>query len=109
MKIAVASTGNSLDALVSEKFGRCQYFLIIDSDTMNHEAVLNPGEQMQNGAGPKAAELIINKGAKVLLSGHVGDKADTVLKKAGIIIVDGLTGKEKVKNALNNYLKNKEN
>lgn len=109
MKIAVTSTGGSLDALVSEKFGRCQYFLIIDSDTMKFEAVSNLGEQMQNNAGPKAAELIINKGAEVLLSGHVGDKAENTLRKAGIKIVNGFTGNEKVKDALNNYLKTKEN
>ena len=109
MKIAVTSTGGSLDALISEKFGRCQYFLIVDSDTMKFEAVSNLGEQMQNGAGPKGAELIIDKGAKVLLSGHVGDKAEEVLKRAGIKIVDGFTGNEKVKDALNNYLKTMEN
>jgi len=106
MKIAITSTGGSLDALVSEKFGRCQYFLIVDSDTMKFEAVSNLGEQMQNGAGPKAAELIINKGAEVVLTGHVGDKAEDVLKRAGIKIVDGFTGNEKVKDALSNYLKN---
>lgn len=105
MKIAVTSTGGSLDALVSEKFGRCQYFLIVDSDTMKFEAVSNLGEQMQSGSGPKAAELIINRGAKVLLTGHVGDKAEDVLKRAGIKIVNGFTGNEKVKDAVNNYLK----
>ncbi len=109
MKIAVTSTGGSLDALVSEKFGRCQYFLIVDSDTMKFEAVSNLGEQMQNGAGPKAAELIINKGAEVVLTGNVGDKAEDVLKRSGIKIIDGFTGNEKVKDALNNYLKTKEN
>lgn len=109
MKIAITSTGGSLDALVSEKFGRCQYFLIIDSETMKFEAVSNLGEQMQNGAGPKAAELIIDKGAEVVLTGHVGDKAEDVLKRAGIKIVNGFTGNEKVKDALNNYLKSKEN
>ncbi len=104
MKIAVTSTGGSMEALVSEQFGRCQYFLIVDSETMKFEAISNLGEQMQSGAGPKAAELIINKGAEVLLTGHVGDKAEEVLKKSGIKIVDGYKGTIKVKDAINNYL-----
>jgi len=104
MKIAVTSTGGSMDALVSEQFGRCQYFLIVDSDTMKFEAVSNLGEQMNSGAGPKAAELIINKGAEVLLTGHVGDKAEEALKRGGVKINDGLKGTIKVKDAVASYL-----
>ncbi|MBU2472187.1 MAG: hypothetical protein KKF20_07235, partial [Bacteroidetes bacterium] len=35
MKIAVTSTGGSMDVLVSEQFGRCQYFIIYDTETKN--------------------------------------------------------------------------
>jgi predicted Fe-Mo cluster-binding NifX family protein len=104
MKIAITSTGGSMDSLVSEQFGRCQYFIIVDSDTMKFEAISNLGEQMQSGAGPKAAELIINKGAEVLLTGHVGDKAEAALKKTDIIVIDGLKGNLKVKDAVNGFL-----
>jgi len=104
MKIAITSTGDSLDALVNERFGRCQYFLIIDPDTMKFEAVPNPAEQAQGGAGPKAAEVIINKGVSILLTGHVGDKAETALKRGNIKIIDGLIGNLKIKDAVNSYL-----
>ncbi|HPI36562.1 MAG TPA: NifB/NifX family molybdenum-iron cluster-binding protein [Ignavibacteriaceae bacterium] len=104
MKIAVTSTGGSLEALVSERFGRCPYFLIIDPETMKFEAVSNLGGQMESGAGPKAAELILNKGAEVLLTGHVGDKAEAVLKKANIKIVNGFTENMKVKDAVTAFL-----
>lgn len=103
-KIAVTSSGGSLDALVSEKFGRCSYFIIYDPETKKFDAISNLGEQMSNGAGPKAAELIINNGAKILLTQNVGDKAEDALKRAGIKIVTGFTGNEKVKDALNKYL-----
>ncbi|MBU2492964.1 MAG: NifB/NifX family molybdenum-iron cluster-binding protein [Bacteroidetes bacterium] len=106
-KIAVTSTGGSMDALVSEQFGRCQYFLIVDPETMKFEAVSNLGEQMQSGAGPKAAELIIGKGAAVLLTGHVGDKAEEALKRGGVKIINGLKGTVKIKDAINNYLSKK--
>ncbi len=104
MKIAVTSTGNSMDALISEQFGRCQYFIIVDSETMNFEVVTNIGEQMQSGAGPKAAELIINKNVGVLLTGRVGDKAEQALQRGKIKIIDNLKGSLKVKEAVNNYL-----
>lgn len=104
MKIAISSTGGSMDALVSEQFGRCQYFIIVDSETMKFEAVSNLGEQMQSGAGPKAAELILGIGAEVLLTGHVGDKAEEALKRGEIKIVDGFSNSIKVKDAVNSFL-----
>jgi len=104
MLIAVTSSGDSLDSLVNEKFGRCQYFIIVDPDTMKFEAVQNIAENMQGGAGPKAAEILINSDVKILLTGHVGDKAEEALKRGNIKIVDGLKGDLKVREAITNYL-----
>lgn len=104
MLIAVTSSGDSLDSLLNEKFGRCQYFIIVDPDTMKFEAVLNPAENAQGGAGPKAAEVIINKGVNILLTGHVGDKAEEALKRGSIKIVSGLNEELKVGDAVTNYL-----
>jgi predicted Fe-Mo cluster-binding NifX family protein len=104
MLIAVTSSGDSIDSLVNEKFGRCQYFIIVDPDTMKFEAVLNPAEQAQGGAGPKAAEVIINKGVNILLTGHVGDKAEEALLRGNIKIVSGLNSELKVGDAVTNYL-----
>jgi predicted Fe-Mo cluster-binding NifX family protein len=104
MLIAVTSDGNTPEALMSEQFGRCRYFYIVNSDTMKFEAVPNPAEHMQNGAGPKAAEIIINKGVQILLTGRIGDKAFEVLKKTSIKIMDGFKGTIKVKEAVDRYL-----
>ncbi len=104
MLIAVTSSGDSLDSLVNEKFGRCQYFIIVDPDTMKFEAVTNPAEKAQGGAGPKAAEVIINKGVNILLTGHVGDKAEKALLRGNIKIVSGLNSELKVRDAVTNYL-----
>lgn len=103
-KIAITATGGSLDSLVSEQFGRCKYFIIYDTESLKFEPILNPGEQAQSGAGPKAAELIINKGAKVLLTGHIGDKAEEALKRGGIKIFDGFKGTIKVKDSVSLWL-----
>lgn len=105
MKIAVSATGGSLDSLVSEKFGRCEYFLIVDSDTMKFGAISNLGGKMESGAGPKAAELVINKKADILLTGAVGDKAEAVLNSTNITVVTGVAGNIKVRDAVEQYKK----
>jgi predicted Fe-Mo cluster-binding NifX family protein len=104
MIIAVTSTGDSPESYMNEHFGRCQYFMIVNSETMKYEAVLNPGEQMQNGAGPKAAGIIVNREAKVLLTGSVGDKAGDALKRSGIKVIDGFKSSMKVKDAVSQFL-----
>jgi predicted Fe-Mo cluster-binding NifX family protein len=56
MKICVSSTGNTLDAPVDPRFGRCRYFLIVDSETMQFEAVPNIASGAMGGAGIQAAK-----------------------------------------------------
>lgn len=104
MKIAVTANGGSMEAQVSEKFGRCSYFIIYDTETKKFEAVSNLGEQMSSGAGPKAAELIISKDTNVLLSGHIGDKAEAVLSRTGIKIIKDYTSASTVKDAIDAYI-----
>jgi predicted Fe-Mo cluster-binding NifX family protein len=104
MIIAVTSTGDSPESYMNEHFGRCQYFLIVNSETMQYQAVSNIGENMQNGAGPKAASIIANQDAGVLLTGSVGDKAADALEKSGIKVIDGFKGTMKVKDAVNQFL-----
>ena len=41
MKIAISATGPTLDAEVDPRFGRCQYFIIADPQTMEFEALEN--------------------------------------------------------------------
>jgi len=104
MKLAVTSTGNSAEAAMCEKFGRCKYFVIYDSETKIYEAISNFAKTMEGGAGPKAAEMMIMKEVEVLLTGHVGDKAEEVLKKAGIEIVTGFSNSFRVKDVVEKYL-----
>ncbi len=104
MKIAVSSTGGSMDAMLNERFGRCEYFIIYDSETEKFDAVSNLGEQMQGGAGPKAAELIKKYDADVIITGNIGDKAETALNKANIKIAEGYSGSTKVKEAIEKFI-----
>ena len=92
MKICVSATANSLDAPVDPRFGRCPYFIIVDSETMQFEAVSNVASGAMGGAGIQAAQTIASKGAKVLITGNVGPNAFQALSAAGIKIVTGAYG-----------------
>ena len=92
MKIAVSSSGGSLSAQASAKFGRAQYFLIVDSDTMKFDVVPNPYIGELSGVGPHTASLLAKHGAEVVLTGACGPNAKVALESAGIKIVTGVSG-----------------
>jgi predicted Fe-Mo cluster-binding NifX family protein len=92
MKLCISSTKNDLEASVDARFGRCQYFLFIDTETMNFEAIENPAFIAGGGAGVQAAQLVVNKKADVVITGNVGPNAFEALQSAGVKIVTGASG-----------------
>jgi predicted Fe-Mo cluster-binding NifX family protein len=84
MKIVVSSQGDTLDALASPVFGRCPTYLFVDPDTMEFEAVPNPAMAQSGGAGIAAAQFVVNRGARVVLTGNLGPNAYDVLQAAGV-------------------------
>jgi predicted Fe-Mo cluster-binding NifX family protein len=92
MRICVSASANSLDASVDPRFGRCPYFIIVDSETMQFEVVPNPALGAIGGAGIQAAQIIASKGAKVVITGNVGPNAFQALSAAGIKIIIGAYG-----------------
>ncbi len=101
MKIAISATGSNLDAEVDPRFGRCQYFIIVDPDTMQFEAVENSSAMASGGAGISAAQMIAGKGVEAVLTGNCGPNAYQVLSPAGIKVITGVSGK--VKDAVQSY------
>lgn len=84
MKVAVTAAGPDLDSPVDPRFGRAAYFLFIDTDTYELEAVPNPYVSALSGAGIQAAQLVANKGAQAVISGSFGPNAFQTLSAAGI-------------------------
>ncbi|GAI86120.1 MAG: dinitrogenase iron-molybdenum cofactor biosynthesis protein [Clostridia bacterium] len=103
MKIAISSTGQNLDASVDARFGRCQYFIIIEPGMMEFEAIANPSITATHGAGIQTSQLIASKGATVVLTGNCGPNAFQTLSAAGIQVIVGVTGT--VKDAIERYKK----
>jgi len=93
MKIAVTATKPSLDAEVDPRFGRCQYFVIVDLDTMEFESVENSSAQASGGAGISTGQMIAGKGAEAVLTSNCGPNAFRVLNASGIKVITGATGK----------------
>ncbi len=92
MKIAVTSTGPSLEDNVEARFGRCPYFLIIDTDTTQYEAIENPNIALGGGAGIQSAQLMSEKGVTTVLTGNCGPNAFNVFGQAGVQVIIGVSG-----------------
>lgn len=92
MKVAVSSVGQDLDAQVDPRFGRCAYFLIVDTDTMEFEAMDNAAAGAAGGAGIQAGQTVADSGAEAVLTGNVGPNAFQTLSSMGLKIYTGLSG-----------------
>ena len=84
MKIAVSTTGKDLNSQLDPRFGRCRYFILIDSESMNFEIVENEGLMASGGAGVQAAQMVAQKGATTIITGNLGPNAASALSASGI-------------------------
>lgn len=103
MKICISATEGSLDSQIDPRFGRCPYFVIVDPENMQFEAVPNMAAGASGGAGIQAAQTIAGKGVKVIITGNVGPNAFQALSAAGIRIITGAFGT--VREAVEKYKK----
>ena len=92
MKIAVSSSGKDLDSLIDPRFGRCAYFLLVETDDMSFEVFDNQSIASGGGAGIQSAQFISSKGAKAVITGNCGPNAVQTLAAAGIEVFLENTG-----------------
>jgi predicted Fe-Mo cluster-binding NifX family protein len=86
MKIAISSSGKTLDSPLDPRFGRCAWFLVIDPADMHYEAFDNQSAAQSSGAGIQAAQFLADKNVSAVITGHVGPNAVQTLSAAGIEI-----------------------
>ena len=87
MKIAITSKGNSPDAKLDERFGRCSYFVIYDTETKGTEFLPNPNKDAREGAGPASVELVASRNVKKIISGEFGIKIKSLLDSLKIQMI----------------------
>jgi predicted Fe-Mo cluster-binding NifX family protein len=92
MKVAISSLGRDLESPVDPRFGRCPYFVIVDVETLAYEAISNSAVGTPHGAGIQAAQLIVSKGARAVLTGNIGPKAFSALSATGVEVLTGASG-----------------
>ena len=92
MKVAVTATGNTLESEVDPRFGRCQWFLIVNTDDLTHEAVSNASMSAGGGAGVQSGQLMADRDVKCVLTGNCGPNAFSTLNAAGIQVITGVSG-----------------
>ena len=102
MKVVVSSSGDQIESQVSPVFGRCTYFVLVDTESMQATALPNPAMGASGGAGVQSAQYVVQQGAQAVVSGNVGPNAMQVLLASGISVycVEGGTVRQAVE-ALN--------
>ncbi len=107
MKVAISSSGNTLDSPLDPRFGRCAYFLVVDLADMSHEAFDNQSAARGSGAGIQTAQFLRDKNVSAVFTGHVGPNAVQTLSAVGIDIftVQKGTVREVVKRFKSGHLK----
>ncbi len=101
MKIAVSATGMDLDSELDPRFGRCKFFLVVDSETNEFKVIENGGANATGGAGIQAAQTVIDLEVGGVITGQVGPNAYRTLAAGGIEININASGS--VKDALKQY------
>lgn len=87
MKIAITSTGNSLDSMLDERFGRCSYFVIYDTESKSTEYVPNPNKDAENGAGPASVQVVASRNVEKIVSGEFGMKIKSLVDSLKIQMI----------------------
>ncbi len=92
MKIAITSTGKTLDSEVDQRFGRAAFFIIVDSETSDFSVLENDSVAASGGAGISAAKAVIDTGAEAVLTGNCGPNAQRTLSAAAVKLYAGVSG-----------------
>ena len=87
MKVAVCSTGNSIDSDVSNVFGRCAFFIIAEienNEIIQTKAIKNLSADQKGGAGISAAKKVVEQDVNSVITQNLGPRAADVLNQFNI-------------------------
>lgn len=86
MKVCVTARSGRLDASVDLNFGRCRYFVIVDTDSMEFESLKNKSLSFSDN-DTMAAQLLLGRDIDKLITGNIGSKAFSMISSKGIDVL----------------------
>ncbi len=92
MKIGISSTGKTLESEVDARFGRCNYFLIVEIENKkikDFKAIENIGKDQMGGAGITAGEIVAKQKVDAVITVNLGPRAFSVFEQFGIKTYQG--------------------
>lgn len=102
MKVAISASGPDKGSSIDEKFGRCPYFVMVDTDKMDFKTVENEHKKESHGVGPQVVQMLSDMDVDAVITGNVGPNAYRTLNSANIRVYKA-TGKiSKAVEKLNN-------
>ena len=107
MKIAISSTGKDLESEIDSRFGRCDYFLIVeikDKEIKDFKAIENTAKAQMGGAGITAGEIVANQKVDAIITTNLGPRAFSIFNQFGIKIYQG---QGKIKETIQNFIDGK--
>ena len=107
MKVAITSTGNSLESTIDSRFGRCAYFVFYDLESKAIEIIPNPNKDVEDGAGPAAVQLVASRNVGKIISGEFGMKIKPLLDSLKIQMIILKEPEQKIKDIIEKLEKNK--
>jgi predicted Fe-Mo cluster-binding NifX family protein len=88
MRIGIPAEGEDLSAQVSSRFARAPWFLLVDPETGEVEALKNQATAASHGAGGQAVQELARHDVSVVLAPRVGPKAADSLSAAGMSVYE---------------------
>jgi len=73
-------------------FGRCPYFILADTETLEARAIPNPAISASGGAGVQSSQMIVRQGVEAVIGVNVGPNALQVFMAAGIPVYQAEEG-----------------
>jgi predicted Fe-Mo cluster-binding NifX family protein len=70
--------------MIDQRFGRCAFLAIYDSDIDTVEYIPNPNKDVPEGAGPATVELVASQKVDKVISGAFGNKIRPLLESLNI-------------------------
>lgn len=84
MNILITCQTPHESGLIDERFGRCDYYCIYDTDRETYTFQKNASKSANQGAGISFSQRVIELDINVILTGKIGPKAMDVLQSSDI-------------------------